>query len=323
MTIRLLHENDYLAEMEHTVVPFLRAARQEGRLAGHDGEPVYYVLYRASDPRGTVVLLHGFTESAEKYDELAFYFLQSGLSVLLPEHRGHGRSVRTVKDVELVHIDRFEDYVDDLEVLLTQLDSQLVAPRYLFCHSMGGAVGGFYMMRHPDYFTRAVLSSPMIAPIRGPMPVWLARRICRKIIHKGRGEERFFAAKRPPAGDKGFLLSCATSRARYDFYTDKKKLLPEFGGNAPTWAWCYEALGVTEKLLSPEDAARVTLPVRLYAAQYETLVRRGPQRRFAALLPNCHMQVIKGARHEIFASTDAVLHPFVAELLAFFSESNN
>ena len=36
----------------------------------------------------------GFTEFAEKYDELVWYFLLAGYSVCVLEHRGHGKSAR-------------------------------------------------------------------------------------------------------------------------------------------------------------------------------------------------------------------------------------
>lgn len=38
--------------------------------------------------RGVVVISHGFTEFARKYSEMAWYFLLSGYSVCILEHRG-------------------------------------------------------------------------------------------------------------------------------------------------------------------------------------------------------------------------------------------
>lgn len=40
-------------------------------------------------PKGVVVISHGFTESAVKYDEVAYYFLKEGYHVYIPEHCGH------------------------------------------------------------------------------------------------------------------------------------------------------------------------------------------------------------------------------------------
>ena len=49
-------------------------------------------------PKGVVVISHGFTESAVKYDEVAYYFLKEGYHVYIPEHCGHGRSYRLTAD---------------------------------------------------------------------------------------------------------------------------------------------------------------------------------------------------------------------------------
>ena len=46
--------------------------------------------------RGVVVISHGFTEFARKYSEMAWYFLLSGYSVCILEHRGHGHSAHDV-----------------------------------------------------------------------------------------------------------------------------------------------------------------------------------------------------------------------------------
>lgn len=61
--------------------------------------------YLSDAPKGVVVISHGFTESAAKYDEVAYYFLKEGYHVYIPEHCGHGRSYRLTADPFLVHID--------------------------------------------------------------------------------------------------------------------------------------------------------------------------------------------------------------------------
>ena len=102
-----LKERDFESGMERQLLPLLRAARCEVVLHGYDGGRLFAVRYDAPSPRGTVLLLHGLNESTEKYRELIAYFLRAGLSVLIYDQRGHGRSVRCVRR-RLIHIDRFE-----------------------------------------------------------------------------------------------------------------------------------------------------------------------------------------------------------------------
>ena len=61
--------------------------------------------------RGAIVISHGFTEFAEKYDELVWYFLLAGYSVCVLEHRGHGKSARDVDNRCMVWIDDWQRYV--------------------------------------------------------------------------------------------------------------------------------------------------------------------------------------------------------------------
>ena len=98
MAVHVLREEEFDREMETTVAPALRKVREDGTFSGCDGRTLCYHVYRASEPRANLVVVHGFTESSEKYDELSWYFLQSGLSVYLFDHRGHGKSFRAVPD---------------------------------------------------------------------------------------------------------------------------------------------------------------------------------------------------------------------------------
>ena len=61
-----------------------------------------------------VVISHGFTENAEKYKEIVYYFIKEHFHVYLPEHCGHGKSYRLVEDPSLVYVDSYHRYVEDL-----------------------------------------------------------------------------------------------------------------------------------------------------------------------------------------------------------------
>ena len=153
--MQIIHENEYEETMKNIVTPYLLSHRRELYVPGADypfrneskritGK--IHMLQYLSDidmPKGVVVISHGFTESAVKYDEVAYYFLKEGYHVYIPEHCGHGRSYRLTADPSLVHIDTWRRYIRDF----------LKACRYikkahpdlslnLYAHSMGGAIGG-------------------------------------------------------------------------------------------------------------------------------------------------------------------------------------
>ena len=80
-----------------------------------DGIRLSYRNYLVKDAVGSIVIVHGFTEYCEKYTELVWYFMNAGYNVFTYDHRGHGFSDRQVEGYELAHVNRFEDYVSDLE----------------------------------------------------------------------------------------------------------------------------------------------------------------------------------------------------------------
>jgi len=91
--MQIIHENEYEEIMKNIVTPYLLSHRRELYVPGADypfrneskritGK--IHMLQYLSDidmPKGVVVISHGFTESAVKYDEVAYYFLKEGYHV--------------------------------------------------------------------------------------------------------------------------------------------------------------------------------------------------------------------------------------------------
>ena len=190
-----LKEEQFLAEMQQTVLPRLQACRTDKSIKSADGTEIYTCHYRAEAPRGTVVIVHGFSETAEKYHEFIYYLLNEGLSVLVYDQRGHGRSGRTAP-VGIIHVDRFTDYIKDLEAVLAAYQSELTAPLYLFGHSMGGGISMAFLEKHPDVFEKAALSAPMVDLLyRGPTRL-ASRAVCRFCMLTGRAKKAVFISKK-------------------------------------------------------------------------------------------------------------------------------
>ncbi len=106
--MEIINENEYEEVMNDIVMPYLAARRRELYVPGADYPfrnenkritgKIHMLQYLADDPKGVIVISHGFTESAVKYDEVTYYFLKEGYHVYIPEHCGHGRSYRLTAD---------------------------------------------------------------------------------------------------------------------------------------------------------------------------------------------------------------------------------
>ena len=316
----LVLSSGYEETMAEVVLPFLAKRRVSATVKGAHGDPIYCVRFDADQPKGAVAIVHGFTENAYKFSELTYSLLMNGYSVLAWDQRGHGHSWRKpgLPDTSLTHVDAFEDYVEDMEIICRQQLSAMPGPRFVFCHSMGGAVTGLFLERHPEVFKKAALCAPMIAPNTGVSagPVVL---LCAAACLAGKSAARPFVSK-PYSGPEDFDTSCATGRERFDWYDAVKQAHPEYQNSNPTYGWTREAIGVTKKLLAPGEPEKIACPVYLFTAEKDGSVLPGPQEAFIKRVKQGRRELVPGSKHEIYRSTDEVLFPWWHKILTFFAE---
>jgi pimeloyl-ACP methyl ester carboxylesterase len=96
-----------------------------------------------SDGAPTLLMLHGWTVSADINFFAAYETLASSYRVVALDHRGHGRGMRSREEFSL------EDCADDAAALLRVLDvpaGRTIALGY----SMGGPIALLLARRHPD-----------------------------------------------------------------------------------------------------------------------------------------------------------------------------
>ena len=310
-----LCESEVLAAMRDRVLPFLARRRRAGYFTGFDGAPLRFVRYDADRPRGTVLMLHGLGECTEKYRELIYYFLKDGLSVLIYDQRGHGRSHRTVR-AGLVHVRRFSDYVRDARRAVKGPLAACPSPYFLFSHSMGGAVATLLLEYGKHPFSRAILSSPMVRTFRHPhMPPILVELACFAVSAVGLGKRGVSLQRRK---SEDFANSCALSRVRFDAYAALRRQRPEYAGGTITFGWTREAIGVTRRILAKGAPEGVSIPVRLYSAGRDHLVETAEQKELARRLPKGEFIPIADSKHEIYMASDDILHPYLDSVLDFF-----
>ena len=93
------------------------------------------------NPKGSVVLLHGYMDHVGLYNHLIHSLLDAGYSVLAFDLPGHGLS-----SGEQAGIDDFSDYQKVLQELMLHAKKQLPKPWYLVGQSTGGAIAMDYLM---------------------------------------------------------------------------------------------------------------------------------------------------------------------------------
>ncbi|WP_043166696.1 alpha/beta fold hydrolase [Bifidobacterium callitrichos] len=345
MQLNLIDESAYAQTMTKLVRPALAGCRDEGwfnpaqaeREAGLTprGGGLHYLCYDATKFdyeredgatavfRGAIVISHGFTEFAEKYDELVWYFLKSGYSVCVMDHRGHGKSARDVDNPSLVWIDDWHRYVADLAGFARTIGQQYAAgePINLFCHSMGGGIGAAALEQYPSLFDRAVLSCPMIAPQTG-MPMWLTRALVDVLCACGMGRHRVFGQK-----DFDGVLDLGpyqlSSEPRERWYHQLRCDTREYQTYCASFEWVRQAMRMNRAILKPSACAEIETPILLFQAGHDIWVRNKPQNVFVNRVVDGGGQArlvhIADSEHEIFSMPNAVFGPYLEQVLAFFS----
>jgi pimeloyl-ACP methyl ester carboxylesterase len=102
---------------------------------------LFYRIHRHVDPAApTVLLLHGWTATADLQFFTAYEALATRCSFVTLDHRGHGRGLRPEARFEL------EDAADDAAAMVEALD---VGPVITVGYSMGGPVSMLLARRHP------------------------------------------------------------------------------------------------------------------------------------------------------------------------------
>ena len=94
--------------------------------------------------------------------------LPKGISVWVPDHRGHGQS-----DGQRGHVLNFKQYLADLRVSveLAQKDKPAEMPSFLLGHSMGGLIAIYFAQQYPELIDGLVASSPCLGMVIEVPPV--------------------------------------------------------------------------------------------------------------------------------------------------------
>ncbi len=144
-----------------------------------DGETQLVRRWPVEDPRAAMLIVHGIGEHSGRYLHVGGYLADAGIDVTAFDNRGFGQS-----GGRRAHIDRFDQYLDDIEDLLADRRS-LGVPVVLMGHSLGGLMSTAYLVSDRPQPDLAILSSPALA---AEVPRW--QRVAAPVL--GRVVPSFF-----------------------------------------------------------------------------------------------------------------------------------
>ena len=312
-------EKNFLSEIEK-VSKILDEYAYQGYFLTFDGLKIRYRFYLVENAKASIVIVHGFTEFIQKYDETVWYFINKGYNVFIYDQRGHGISDREVDDYRLTHVNDFDDYVKDLEHFISEIAEKNSSslPLYIFAHSMGCAVASLYLMNNNEKIELAILSSPMIIPTTQGFPPFVIRYICKKYAKESSWKSKFKRSKEFKADPSLFLdknLSFNRSKRNLFIHISDKKYQNSYGTNR----WIYESVSVYKRLLNLNLSSKIKTKTLILSAENDTVVKTKAQRRFYKLLPNAEFVTIKNAKHSIFMCNDGIIKEYYSHVFKFLS----
>ena len=131
---------------------------REGMAPGSQGLKLHWKAWNASEPRSSLLIIHGLGEHAGRYADFARFLAGTGITVFSFDLRGHGRS-EGVRGF----VPKFDDYVETLGLFHQQVNRDFGSvPKILMGHSMGGLISTLYLLDHQSEFAACILSGPAI-----------------------------------------------------------------------------------------------------------------------------------------------------------------
>jgi acylglycerol lipase len=121
------------------------SATSEERVECGRGYKIFVRSWRpATAPRAVVAICHGVKSHSGYYAWAAEQLVANGLAVYALDLHGRGKS-----DGERFYLEKIQDYLDDVDTLLTLAKSKEPGlPVYLLGHSAGGVVSSVYTLEH-------------------------------------------------------------------------------------------------------------------------------------------------------------------------------
>lgn len=317
--IKLIKEADYDEYMENENPRWRSECVEQCNFPSFDGLNLRY--YHASqgegkEPKGCIVMLHGYCGFWGKFHEVAHFFWQAGFDVFFLEQRGHGYSGRQIDDKDMVHVMDYADYIADVKTFMDKIvmPSAGNLPKIIYAHSMGGAIAALFLEEHPEYFDAAVLSSPMFSIKTGSTPSIAVKLLCAKIrlLHQ---ENLSFPGGKRFDGIPSFETSSARSEKRYNYIFNQRLKDEHYHTYMMSNGWGAASFKATARLL--RRASKVKTPVLLLTAGNDALVNMSGHEKFAKRASNVQHINYEDSKHEIYNDVDEVREKYFNDIFTF------
>lgn len=290
-----------------------------GEFASFDKTKIHYEYFLCENARGNIVIVHGLSEFTKKFYEFTYYALNLGYNVFIYDQRCHGLSDRLTNNVDILHVDNFNDYALDLEIFIEKIVIPTEnKPIFLYAHSMGGAVSALYLNKYSDKIKKAVFSAPLFIPVVNNVSTFLARESVRlgKVLL---GPKRRFFLSNDFDPDIKFNEKYGSSEPRFYHNINLRKQNIKYQSSPMSFGWVFNSLTVHHAILKKKFLNKIKTPILIFSAEKDNTVKNEPQYYFAKHCENCEIVNIENTTHAILASKTEMLEKVLKSTFDYFS----
>lgn len=121
-----------------------------------NGQKFHALKWEASDTRAVMCLVHGHGEHIGRYDHVAKFLAEKGISTLGHDLYGHGKT-----EFKKGHWPNYEAVMDSIAALIEEAKAAFPGkPIFLYGHSMGGNLAANFALRRKADVKGLILSAP-------------------------------------------------------------------------------------------------------------------------------------------------------------------
>lgn len=288
-------------------------------LTAADGMKLRALFWPLAGARGTVLMLTGRTEHAEKFGPTAARLAAAGYAAAAIDWRGQGLSQRLTEDPRKGHVGRFSDYQLDLAAFVAAADQiGLPGPQFMLAHSMGGCIGLRALMGE-NRFAAAAFSAPMWGILVPGGRDALYARLLGAMARAGLAARY---APPPASGPLNYLQTApfagntlTTDPEAWEWMRGQLAANPELAIAGPTIGWVAAALAecrALARLPSPH------IPCLTGLGSHERIVKSAAITARMADWPSGTLLRIEGAQHELLKESPPLRDQFLSAALALF-----
>ncbi len=288
-----------------------------------DGVKLRTGLLEHANPKGTVVVVPGFTGSIEMMMREITRIHAAGYRVGAIEYRGQGLSYRPLSQ----HPEK--GYVEDYGLLgaeVAMFANQVKRkdlPLFFFSTSKGAHITMRMAAEQEVDVDAYALIVPMIQINSGDFPYDNLATIAKLMSDVGLGASYAPRASAWPGEELVFgqATGCNANPKTAQVQSALFAINEQLRTKGVTYKWLHETVKSTEKLLNPDFVSNIVTPVKVYTAGIDLLVRTDKAEQFCASLSHCETQHYAQARHCIMRENYTLYESIIDDAIRHFDAS--